>query len=243
MDKGSWKALAVVGSLIVGMILVFGGAMVGYKYYANTNQDKNNELLLEGKQEQKDDEKNQESPAVPNQLEEKSSSDTPPVQEQVPEKNAVEDKAVSEKTVEEGVQRLQQAPDFSLDDLQGKPIKLSQYRGKIVFLNFWATWCPPCRIEMPAFQSANNRFKEDDKAVILAVNIQENNKKVKAFIEENKYGFDVVLDLDGEVAGQYKIHSIPTTYIIDQDGIIRDIAIGPMEEEYLYDYVEELSGE
>jgi peroxiredoxin len=120
------------------------------------------------------------------------------------------------------------APDFQLQSLDGKMVTLSSLRGRPVMLNFWATWCAPCRVEMPFIQGV---FEDDDWAeqglVILAVNLGEPPSKVKSFMEDNGLSFTVLLDADQSVARDYNIRGIPTTYFIDKNGIIRDMKIGP----------------
>lgn len=110
------------------------------------------------------------------------------------------------------------APDFKLKDLNGKDVKLSDYRGKIVILNFWAVWCKYCVEEMPEFNKLNAELKKDNEAVILAVNVQESKDTVKNFLTENKLDLNVVFDSTGEVSQKYGITGYPTTYIIDKDG-------------------------
>lgn len=112
-----------------------------------------------------------------------------------------------------------EAIDFKLEDLQGKEISLSDFKGKKVFLNFWASWCGPCKAEMPHMQQLYEETKDKD-IVILAVNVGEDKDKVKGFIEENKYTFPVVLDIKQEVAIQYGISAFPTTFFIDEEGYV-----------------------
>ena len=117
--------------------------------------------------------------------------------------------------------------DFSLP-LAGAPMvplaaganqTLSALRGKVVFLNFWATWCGPCREEMPAMETMYNRYK-DKGFEILAVNAGEKEQDVLAFLKNNRYTFPVVLDQDGKVNGAYGVRAIPTSYLIDREGKI-----------------------
>lgn len=123
------------------------------------------------------------------------------------------------------------APDFTLTNLKGETIKLSELRGKPVFLNFWATWCPPCRAEMPLIQ---NLYQEKGSQLqILTINIQEDPQTIEKFLRKNHYNFPVLLDKQGQVANQYWIKGIPTTFIIDQQGIIRAVWVGALEEKDL----------
>lgn len=110
------------------------------------------------------------------------------------------------------------APDFSLRNLKGEIIKLSDFKGKKVMLNFWATWCPPCKQEMPAIQQF---FEEKGKdVVILAVNI-DGAEDVIEFVQSKKITFSILLDENNRVNEQYKVVTIPTTFFIDEKGIIQ----------------------
>jgi thiol-disulfide isomerase/thioredoxin len=115
--------------------------------------------------------------------------------------------------------------DFTVSLLDGTKVKLSDYKGKIVFLNFWATWCPPCRAEMPSMESLHQKNRNDD-FVILAVDIQESVKEVRDFMTGNGLTFTGVLDASGEVSGIYGIRSIPTTFIIDKNGLVILMSVG-----------------
>ncbi len=118
--------------------------------------------------------------------------------------------------------------DFELEDMGGSLKKLSSYRGKFVFLNFWATWCGPCRYEMPSMQKVYDELK-DEGFVIVAVNLQEDRKLVKKFLDQYGLTFPVLLDKQGRVGAMYGARSIPTTYLIDRDGYIIGRAIGARE--------------
>ena len=123
-----------------------------------------------------------------------------------------------------------QASDFELASLEGEPIRLSELEGKIIILNFWATWCQPCRTEMPALERVWNQYRERD-LIILAVNLQESPQRVSAFVQEIGLTFPILLDDDGQVFQQYQVQLYPTTYFIDRGGIIRDVIYGgPMAE-------------
>ena len=118
--------------------------------------------------------------------------------------------------------------DFSLPLSEGTQQKLSGLQGKVVFLNFWATWCPPCRAEMPAMEKLFRRFK-DEGLEFLAVNIQENKRTVEDFMKQMALSFPVVFDSRGEVAQLYSVRGIPTTYIIDRSGAIIAMVVGGRE--------------
>ncbi len=118
------------------------------------------------------------------------------------------------------------APDFILKDLDGKKVKLSDHRGEIVLLNFWATWCPPCRAEMPSMEKMKEKMKGKD-FIILAVSIDTSSPdRLSDFIEKNGYTFDILHDPEQTVARNYLVMGIPTTYIIDKKGVIVEKSVG-----------------
>lgn len=119
------------------------------------------------------------------------------------------------------------APDFTLTDLDGNAVRLSDFRGKVVFLNFWATWCPPCRAEMPAMEELYREYR-DKGVVIIGVDLGESRSSVKSFVEENGYSWTFVIDSTGEVARDYMVTGIPSSFFIDKDGIIRALQVGSM---------------
>lgn len=123
-----------------------------------------------------------------------------------------------------------QAPDFVLTDLNDKPQRLSDFRGKVVFLNFWATWCKPCREEMPSMEVLHKNFEKDG-LVILAVSIDRvtTTKDIPPFIKGMNLTFPVLIDSWGKTDKPYKRMGVPETFIIDRDGIIREIVIGPRD--------------
>jgi peroxiredoxin len=126
--------------------------------------------------------------------------------------------------------------DFEAEDLNGNKVKLSDYKGKIIFLNFWATWCPPCRIEMPHMEEFYAKYKDED-VVVLAVSStsvelrggtddKAAEKKVRDFIQEYGYTFPVLLDRDDEAWKIYYQSGVPANYIIDKEGIVRYLKVG-----------------
>ena len=125
------------------------------------------------------------------------------------------------------------APDFRLQDLDGRVVMLSDFRGKTVVLNFWASWCPPCREEMPEFQALwDERGAEgSDDLVVLAVNFLRDDSVGAAtnFIQANDFTFPVIFDTTrGEVAQRYGVRGLPATFFIDRNGIVRTTALGPV---------------
>lgn len=116
--------------------------------------------------------------------------------------------------------------DFRLPDLNGNPVRLSDYREKTVILNFWATWCKPCEEEMPLLDQYYQDYDGD--LIILAVNYNESRLFVEPFVTDLGLTFPVLLDEDGSVVRQYFVRSFPTTYFIDGQGVIRAQHIGPL---------------
>jgi peroxiredoxin len=139
-----------------------------------------------------------------------------------------------------GVQIGDQAADFRLATLDGDEIALSDFRGSVVLVNFWATWCGPCRSEMPAFQGAYEARAEDG-LVVLAVNYQQKAEEVRPFVEELGLTFPVVLDPSLRVARLYQVRGLPSSMIVDPDGVVRVRHIGEMTpdmlQRYLLDYL------
>lgn len=129
--------------------------------------------------------------------------------------------------VEVGLEVGNQAPDFELETLEGDSVKLSSLRGERVLVNFWASWCPPCRAEIPDLQE----FHEDTDINILAVNLTETEQSfdnVPKFVKNFGMEFPVLMDEESEVSTKYQIQPLPTSFMIDSDGIIQYKAIGAM---------------
>ena len=128
------------------------------------------------------------------------------------------------------------APDFTLKNLAGEDITLSDLKGKTVLVNFWATWCPPCRAEMPSMETMYGEFAGEE-FEILAVDLQESEKTVRKFVEDKEYTFPILLDTNGRVGSLYGARSIPTTYLIDADGFAVGFIVGSREwdEEDVYE--------
>ncbi|MEJ8777474.1 peroxiredoxin family protein [Pseudogracilibacillus sp. ICA-222130] len=130
---------------------------------------------------------------------------------------------------EVGIEQGNIAPDFELETMDGEKVKLSDYRGQKVLLNFWATWCPPCRSEMPDMQKVHDEFGED--VVILAVNLTETESSLQTvtnFLQELEITFTILQDVDTMIATTYQANALPTSYLLNTDGSIHNIAIGPL---------------
>ncbi|HXG36130.1 MAG TPA: TlpA disulfide reductase family protein [Dehalococcoidia bacterium] len=120
------------------------------------------------------------------------------------------------------------APDFLLGTLDEGEVRLSDLRGKAVVLNFWATWCSPCRKEMPQLVGAYERFKGQG-LVVLGVNVQEDRDTIGRFASEFGIKFPVPIDRSGEVVDEYRLLGLPTTYFIDRQGVVRGVFRGPFQ--------------
>ena len=134
------------------------------------------------------------------------------------------------------------APDFTLQTVAGETVTLSNLRGKAVLVNLWATWCPPCRAEMPAIQKLYEEYK-DQGLVVLAVNAtnQDDSAKIPAFIEEYRLTFPILLDTTGQASQVYQLRSLPSSYFIGRNGVIKEVVIGgPMAETLLRTRIENI---
>ena len=134
------------------------------------------------------------------------------------------------------------APDFELSTPANETIRLSDLRGQAVLVNLWATWCPPCRAEMPTIETVYKEYK-DQGFTVLAVNMtyQDDVAAVMPFVEEQGLTFPILLDTTGEVGRTYQLKSLPSSFFIDREGVIREVVIGgPMTEALLRTRVEEI---
>ncbi|WP_010676501.1 peroxiredoxin family protein [Bacillus timonensis] len=149
--------------------------------------------------------------------------------------NPAEEAKTDERKV--GISEGQLAPDFTLKTINGEEMKLSAFRGKKVILNFWASWCPPCKAEMPHMQEFYMENKENN-FELLSVNLTTAEKKssdVARFVDEYELTFPVMLDEHGEIGQIYQAYAIPTSYMIDSKGIVRKKVVGPMDKEMMND--------
>ncbi|MCS6830928.1 MAG: redoxin family protein [Armatimonadota bacterium] len=140
----------------------------------------------------------------------------------------------------------QEAPDFTLTDMEGNEVSLSSLRGKVVFLDFWATWCPPCKASLPHTQALSQHEKaQSGDLVVLAVNAREELDKVKKFMQDNSYTFRVLMDKEGAVLNAYKVQGIPTFVLIDREGKIAWVQVGfaPGSEKQMEEAVRQALGQ
>jgi peroxiredoxin len=117
------------------------------------------------------------------------------------------------------------APDLTLQTLDGRTATLSELRGQAVLINFWASWCPPCRNEMPAIQQVYEEYR-DEGFTVLAINSQEQEARVSAFAEPLGLTFPILIDRDGSVFDAYQVAALPTTFFVDRAGVIRGVTTG-----------------
>lgn len=162
-------------------------------------------------------------------LEEMSEEDIQAMMDEIAEENADSETG---SMVEFGLNAGNTAYDFELEDMEGNAVQLSDYRGQKVFLNFWASWCPPCRVEMPHLQEFH---EEQEDVVVLGVNVttsESDPENVPAFIEEFGLTFTNVY-APAEISDLYRVESLPTSYFIGSDGVIYERVVGPVTKDIL----------
>jgi peroxiredoxin len=131
------------------------------------------------------------------------------------------------------------APDFTLPTADGGTVRLADLKGKPVLINFWATWCQPCREEMPAMQELYEQYR-DRGLVILAIDMEEDLRPVRRWIDQGGYTFTFLLDSEGEQVKRYNINASPTSYFVARDGVIRDLKLGALSRGEMQTRVEKL---
>lgn len=148
-----------------------------------------------------------------------------------------------------GLEKGDTPPDFTLTSLEGENVTLSELRGKKVILNFWNTWCPPCKAEMPHMQNYYEQYAKDENVEIVAVNLTDGEydftadakiNTVMTFKNSYELTFPILLDTKNEVGVDYQIINIPTTYFIDSNGTVQHVIQGPMNTDMLESYVKAL---
>jgi thiol-disulfide isomerase/thioredoxin len=136
----------------------------------------------------------------------------------------------------------QMTPPLRLPLVGGGEMDLESFRGRVVLLNFWATWCEPCKAEMPVFERAQQQYRDRGLAV-LAVNFQERDDEITPFLNQLGVTFPSLVDRTGEVTRQWRATGLPTTFVIDRQGIIRDVRVGALTDAMLEDRLTKLLGE
>lgn len=135
-----------------------------------------------------------------------------------------------------------QAPDFTLETLDGETVQLSDYRGQGVFLNFWATYCPPCKEEMPYMESQYQSFK-DEGVQVIAVDVAEPRVTVNRFVTKYNLSFPIPMDSNEEVLNAYGVGPIPVTFLINEDGVVVDRITAGLTEEDIRGYMKQIQPE
>lgn len=138
-----------------------------------------------------------------------------------------------------------QADDFTVYDSQMNRVNLSDYFGKPIIINFWASWCGPCKSELPAFNSLYEKYKDD--VVFLMINLtdgeSDTESSIKKFVSNNGYSFPVYYDIEYDASDTYGVRSIPETVFINADGSLYDTRVGAMSEAVLENYIKQMIGE
>ncbi len=226
--------------LLMG-IFIFTGKMDSVTGYLSNISSSDQQENQENMQSQDSDEKI-DSSQLDSEMEEES-EEKEEIESNTEGENKEEEEADSETEEKE---QLYPAIDFTLKDQYGNTHTLSDYKGKTVFLNFWATWCPPCRAEMPDIQKIYESYKEDkdESLVILGVaGPSQGKEKTKQgvidFLEENGYTYPVLMDTTGEQFMNYGVYTLPTTYMIDKDGNVFGYVSGQISEEIMRSIIQQ----
>lgn len=164
--------------------------------------------------------------------------------EEVAEQSKIKGYEVDLVNAEFGIKKGQMAPDFTLETITGETITLSQLRGKKVLLNFWATWCPPCKEEMPDLQNYYERYAKEENVEIIAVNLtfkQNSIEDVRLFAKSYDLTFPIpLLHEEALSLEKYQVLTIPSSFMIDTEGRIQKQIIGPLNKETIQKYLSEL---
>ncbi|WP_338048269.1 TlpA disulfide reductase family protein [Pontibacillus yanchengensis] len=169
-----------------------------------------------------------------------SSSTSEDNNEEGKEFNVAEGKGSDSNTTKVGLEVGKKAPDFQLTTLNDKKISLSNLKGEKVMINFWATWCPPCRAEMPDME----KFYQNKDITILAINLTSTESglgDVRDFVKEFDLSFPILLDNQNNIATSYQIRPIPTTYMVNSNGVIQHKALGAMNYEQMIKQYEQMN--
>jgi peroxiredoxin len=139
----------------------------------------------------------------------------------------------------EGISQGNRARNFTLEDLAGNKVSLKDYRGQIVLINFWATWCPPCQAEIPDFERAF-RARHDDGFVVLGISVEETAEMVGPFVDEFGMSYPVLLDSAGRIFQMYRVLGLPMSLLLDRDGVIQVRHVGFLSADQLDSYLVKL---
>ena len=142
----------------------------------------------------------------------------------------------------QGVNQGNQALDFTLETVDGQTVSLSDYHGQVVLINFWATWCPPCRAEIPSLEAAY-REHNGHGFVVLGVNVQDPPQVVAPFVDQMDMTYPVLLDLNGTVMQDYRAQGLPMSLLVDRNGVIQVRHVGYLSESQLAQYLSSVAPE
>lgn len=139
--------------------------------------------------------------------------------------------------VPQGINQGNLARDFTLTSLDGSEVSLSDFEDSVVLVNFWATWCPPCRAEIPDLEEAYRAY-QDDGFVVLGINVEESHKVVEPFVDSMGMTYPVLLDERGQVMQEYRARGLPMSLLVDRDGVIQQRHMGTLTADQLESYLD-----
>ena len=163
------------------------------------------------------------------------------IKQEIEQSQQIKAEAIGREVELVGAEKGKLAPDFTLPTIDGESVSLSDYKGKKVILNFWASWCPPFKVEMPHMQQYYKKYSESDQVVILAANLSYSDgskDKVQQFVDSFDISFPVLMMNNKNVVKLYEIISLPTTFIIDTEGRIQHKIVGPLDQQAIKNYVQ-----
>ena len=230
------------------IVVLFAAAFAGYRYLTGKYTANQAKQTLAGKL---SEESEQTDAEILKEKAAENTADRPEASEKITEEETETEKGqttadgaqAAEKVQASEKEQTTQTPDFQVLDMDGKTVSLSSKSGKPVIINFWATWCGPCRSELASFDELYQKY--GDTVEFMMVNLtdgaRDTEEGVKSFIEENGYTFPVYLDTSFEAANGYGIYSIPMTVLVRSDGTISDTHIGAMDKETIEGYIKNLT--
>lgn len=206
---------------IVIFVVLIGGALIAYNYLSKEYKPDHSGIVSHNENNKNKDTQKESTQSEDGQNKENQNHDS---------------------SEEIQTQATESAPDFTVKDYDGNSVKLSDWEGKPVVVNFWATWCGPCKTELPAFDELYVEYQ--DQVEFMMVNLtdgqRETVKLVKEFVQEEGYKFPVYFDTSHSAANAYSVYSIPLTVFIDEEGEIFNAHVGAMDENTLEQYIKEL---